>query len=454
MKDVKKEKSLKQVFIRCILTLVLTISISIIIPLIIFEVFINKKIILPANYYELKAKSMEKRLKNFTLIKDRDIPKELSYVIFDKKMNITSTNLNNKEIKETIEYIRGNREGRVNCYIYIQTPNNSCVLQYPIKPKYKNRTLNRLLPNPMTLIFIITILNILISCIVTIIIFSKKLKEELLPLLNTTRQINIQNLDFVVEKSKIKEFNEILDSIIDMREELKDTLKKKWEEDKMKNQQLSALSHDIKTPLTIIKGNTQLLLESDSIEEGKEYGNFILDGAIEIEQYINILSTSLKAECNLSVQKNKIYTRDFINKIEKSAYSLFQTKKIILKVNYKDIPEIIEGDETYIYRAVTNILSNAFDYSKVNGNVYLHIYSKDNYLYFKIIDEGIGFTSEGIKCASKIFYQEDKSRSKNSHYGIGLYLADLVAKEHGGDLILGNSDKTVGAEVTFKMKIK
>lgn len=449
---ISKEITLKKFFLKYLLTIVSCILLSFVIPWILIGILSNYNVVRPANYYEIEAKKIKPKLERLSVIKQSDIPKNLSYIIFDKNNNIESTNLKSEQVQDALNFIDNKNDWKINYFVYIKGKSNSCILKYKLKVSYTSNRLNEIFLSPEKMIYIFIIINLLISCVISIIIFSRKLKTELIPLLNTTKQIHVQNLDFIAERSKIKEFNEILDSVIDMRDELKDTLKKKWEEEKIKTEQLSALSHDIKTPLTIIKGNTQLLLESDSLEEDKEYGEFILNGANEIENYISILSNAIHNGRKLRMQRNKVNINNLLSKIEKDTLSLFQTKEINLKSEYLNIPNFIYGDEQYIYRAIMNVLSNAFDYSPRQGTVYFNIFSRDEYLYFKITDEGKGFSQNDIKNASNMFYQGDKSRSRNNHYGIGLYLVNVVAKEHRGEVILGNSKETLGAEVIFKIK--
>ena len=72
-------------------------------------------------------------------------------------------------------------------------------------------------------------------------------------------------------------------------------------------------------------------------------------------------------------------------------------------------------------------------------------------MIFKTIDTGRGFSEEALKNAKKQFYMDDKSRNSKKHSGIGLYMADLVIKQHNGELVLGNSGRTGGAEVVVKI---
>lgn len=98
-----------------------------------------------------------------------------------------------------------------------------------------------------------------------------------------------QDLDFEVKNSDVKEFNEVLISISNMKIALKESLMMQWHMEKEKKNQICALAHDIKTPITIIKGNAELLKESQLCQEDREFTDYIINNADKVEKYISIL---------------------------------------------------------------------------------------------------------------------------------------------------------------------
>ena len=98
-----------------------------------------------------------------------------------------------------------------------------------------------------------------------------------------------------------------------------------------------------------------------------------------------------------------------------------------------------------------NVVNNALDFSPLNGSVYLSITGDNNNLRITITDTGNGFSREDLLHAQEQFYMADHSRSSNLHFGMGLFITKSIVQQHGGQLILGNSDKTGGAQVTIKI---
>lgn len=123
---------------------------------------------------------------------------------------------------------------------------------------------------------------------------------------NTTEKIEQQDLDFVVESSKIYEINNILFSMDKMKLALKNSLEKQWMLEENRKEQISALAHDIKTPLTIIHGNTDLLIEINENPELLEYMEYISKGVTQIEKYINTLIDISKTENGYILNKEAI----------------------------------------------------------------------------------------------------------------------------------------------------
>ena len=97
------------------------------------------------------------------------------------------------------------------------------------------------------------------------------------------------------------------------------------------------------------------------------------------------------------------------------------------------------------------IIGNALDYSPPKGTVNVETRKADDFLEISITDEGSGFTPEALHHAQEQFFMENKSRTSNLHFGMGLYITSSIIKQHNGQLILKNSDKTNGAQVIVRI---
>lgn len=117
----------------------------------------------------------------------------------------------------------------------------------------------------------------------------EKNQKQMQPVLDAIGQIKDQNLEYETSCSGIKEFDDCLSAIDDMRDALRESLEKQWKTEQEKKQQMSALAHDIKTPLTIVRGNAELLSETELTTEQKNNITYVLNGTTQIQSYVKQL---------------------------------------------------------------------------------------------------------------------------------------------------------------------
>lgn len=234
------------------------------------------------------------------------IPEGSEYALLDKNDKVVKSNIDKEKIDRVISYVKsvdkvdngiGNKE-----YLYqIDRKDGYLVLKYTLESRYNSDKLNDVLPNPESLLLGIGIIAEMITIIVVAIYYANKLGKNLMPLVTATEKIKENNLDFDIERSKVKEFNKVLDTLGDLKVELKNSLEEQWRVEESKKEQVSSLAHDIKTPITIIRGNSELLLESDLEEDQEMYLKFILMNADKIELYLQKLMRCLNTVQNMSL---------------------------------------------------------------------------------------------------------------------------------------------------------
>lgn len=132
----------------------------------------------------------------------------------------------------------------------------------------------------------IMIFNCLIVCILLTAYFAKMFSKELSPIFKATKEIENQNLDFEMEHSKIKEFENVLLSFDDMRTSLKTSLEKQWSAEQNQREQIASLAHDLKTLLTVMQGNIDLLDETELDEEQKLYLSYAMNSSEQMKEHL------------------------------------------------------------------------------------------------------------------------------------------------------------------------
>ncbi|MBZ9607493.1 HAMP domain-containing histidine kinase [Clostridium estertheticum] len=451
----KKAFTLKTVFFKYLLTLGLAFIVFAGLNMGIYNLGVRNGVILIPSYSEDLARQSKSLLASTPKITENMIPYGCKFAVFDKKYKVVKTNLEGQSLLNATEYAKGTypKNGSKKYYYFIERQDGFCVLQYYVQMSYQSEFLNQHLPDPeIIMIIIFVILYFSIVLIITT-IYAKKLNKHLRPLLQATEKIKKQDLDFDIKYSGIKEFNNVLLSISDMKTELKKSLEQQWNIEGAKKEQISALAHDLKTPLTIIKGNAELLSDSTLDKEQREYIDYISKNTRQIDQYIKTLIDISNSEKTLFLQLERIDFENFIGTIHEQLEAIANTKGLKVEFTKSDVPRSIMIDKSLLQRAIMNVISNAVDYSPNNGKIYFDVKSMDNKIRFITTDSGKGFSKGDIKSATKQFYMGDCSRASKSHYGIGLHITQSFVNLHGGTIYIANSPVTYGAQVTIEIPI-
>ncbi|NFH89867.1 HAMP domain-containing sensor histidine kinase [Clostridium sp. ZBS3] len=453
MERVKKQKSIAKIFATYIATFCIITVLQIIIISFLFIIGLKNGMILPANYYE----QMVEKNRNNIMVTDEVsefIPKECNYVVYDLNGKIISSNVSEKNALKIWKMIKNDRISYgSNYYKIIPRENEVCAVGYKLTAQFSNPILRKYLPSAEWCPVILFIITFILGVIILSKCFSKRVSKEMKVLKDVTENIQMENLCFKTEESNIIEINEVLLALDKMKSELNNSLNKQWKLEESRKEQIAALAHDIKTPLTIIKGNSELLNELNLNSDQVIFNGNILGEVKNMEYYIKSLIEIMKSEKEVMLKKENVNLKIFINEIIEQGILLIKDKKIKLTNEIKINTEIINVDRVSLKRAIINIITNAIDYCPIKGEILFSVDSNNEYISFTIEDNGRGFTKEELDSATEQFYQGDKSRNSKNHYGMGLYITRNIIKKHGGNLILENSKEMGGAKVVIKLPL-
>lgn len=305
-------------------------------------------------------------------------------------------------------------------------------------------------PPDMLLIIIIGI-NCIIVCIFLTARFAKNMRLQLAPLFEATSEVAKQNLDFEVGHSKIKEFEDVLLSFSNMKNSLKYSLEKQWKAEQMQREQIAAVAHDLKTPLTIIRGNADLISETELDDEQRLYAGYITNSSEQMQGYIKTLIYISRASAGYQLHMEQVNVSLFLEQIMARIDALCRPKDVQLQIGMENIPANIAADQTLLERAILNVVSNALDYTPKGSTLHFSATEKNNNLEISVTDEGAGFSTEALQHAQEQFYMADRSRGAELHFGMGLYITKSIIEQHGGKMVLENAVETGGARVILKI---
>ena len=261
----RHEHSLELVFLQYLLATALALALAVVIPFALFSLGMQAGLYNYANANEIQAKNAQPEIAAAIPFDSKLVPSSCTYVLLSQNRTVLQSNMKEDEIQNAVGYLEGTYTPVTpdDCFLVIKRSDGVCILHYHIGSQYSFEWMRRNLPTPDKFLTVIIAINCLLGCILVIAIFVRKLKRHLSPLLEATQKIREQDLDFEVQYSGIKEFNHVLSSISEMKSELSRSLEKQWRMEQTRREQTSALAHDIRTPLTIIRGNAELLDDSE-----------------------------------------------------------------------------------------------------------------------------------------------------------------------------------------------
>lgn len=280
-----------------------------------------------------------------------------------------------------------------------------------------------------------------------------------------TEFIDIVSDEFAIAVQSMLRFQEIAEfntalkhRIEDATSKLRITNKKLQELDHSKDEFISMASHQLRTPLTSVKGYISMVLEGDIGEISKEQRQ-VLGQAYESAQrmvfligdFLNVsrLQTG-KFELEISQINLAELTKEEVEQLNDTARS----RKVAIEYKKPADSLIVDGDENKLRQVMMNFMDNAIFYSPNGGKVSVQLHKEVAGIVFKVVDSGIGVPkSEQPKLFTKFFRATNARQQRPDGTGIGLYMAKKVVVAHGGT-ILFESKEGKGSTFGFRLPLK
>ena len=449
----KKPSSLKIAFWRFLFMQLVGLFGAVAIPFLLVTVSTTLGLTTYGDYSEIRANELAPILAATPDLSDVQIPMGIEYALLDKNYQLIETTLDENELEQAMRYATtgASDQNLQKRYLLVTRENEYVVLQYYIGAQYTNEWMNEHLPSPDILLIVLIAAGGLFVCLLLTTRFAKKLRLQLVPLFEATSEVAKQNLDFEVGHSNIKEFEDVLISFSHMKESLKASLEQQWKAEQMQKEQITALAHDLKTPLTVIQGNADLISETELDEEQRLYAEYIGCSSEQMQLYIRTLIDISRAATGYQLNIEDIDLPAYIKQLREQIDALCQTKKIGLQMEIENLPAVLSADKLLLERAIMNVVNNALDYSPQDSSISISMIGNKGSLEISVTDAGPGFSQEDLMHAEEQFYMADHSRSSDLHFGMGLFITKSIIRQHGGQLILSNSKKTGGARVTISI---
>ena len=343
--------------------------------------------------------------------------------------------------------------------VYATADGRPCVLAYRIQPQWASRQTRDRYPNPQNLLLASYGIALLLTLLSVGLRAAHVISSKLKVFNQVADDIGRQDLDASLPRSNVLEINRVLGSFDRMRVTLRESLEKTWTAQESQRRQVAALAHDLKTPLTIMRGNADLLGETGLSQEQQSYLDSIEDAIREMADYAQAIS---QGSVGTASGRFEVTTVALRNMVDNQARGYLSARGMRLESEDRlgsDTGQI-SGNSADLARAIMNIVANAADYSPDQGLVRLTWRLEDGQegrraLVVTVRDQGPGFSSRALVHATEWLYRADSSRhGSGGHHGIGLAAARSTVESAGGHLTLGNATDGGGAVVTVSLPVQ
>lgn len=292
--------------------------------------------------------------------------------------------------------------------------------------------------------------------ILTIWIYSSVLRP-MNRLAEATKKIADGDLDFTLEAEKDDEFGKLCRDFEQMRIRLKQSAEDRIRDDEESKELISNISHDLKTPITAIKGYVEGIMDgvADTPEKMDKYIHTIYNKANDMDRLIAELTTYSRIDTNrLPYNFSKVNVDEyFTDCVDELSYELDSRNIKLTYFNYTDKDTVIIADAEQLKRVINNIVSNSVKYiGRKQGILNIRINDEGDFIKVEIEDNGKGIDSKDIPYIFDRFYRTDSSRNSNQGgSGIGLSIVKKIIEAHGGK-IWATSKPGTGTVIHFVIR--
>ena len=408
------------------------------------NVLLNTGVVYPANYADIQSEKVEVGFKT----KDWT-PAEIPYYydfLYLKDGKIIENTIDKKYddlVQEAIKNGKSTSDEVIGSNIFkaYTMGNRQLVIRYRVNVIFTNKKLYRLFENfecgYIVLILIIWFLGFALFLIRS----SNILKREIHKIAMANDNISRMDLDYEREYSKYKEIDGVLCSIDVLAKNLKKSLGEQWDMQVKQKELVEQLTHDIRTPITLIKGNLELLKEENPGLSSDRFVD-ISNGIDRLEKYIDKLK---KFSYTMEGKKDVVSNEVILYWIEIMS-GICRLNGLNLEVIKSECSNI-KLDKEEVAVALQNIVTNAVEYSKKGSKITVEFKDEPEEFILTVRDEGTGFNKDLLPLLTEKFIS-GKVKDKSNKHGLGLWVVKNIVVANKGNLYLKNyTGVTAGAEV-------
>ena len=414
---------------------------------ILLNVLINTGIVYPANYAEMNSDTVKYEFLKEDWNIDK-IPFFYEYQLRDNGEIIQNTidERYNQEISEALQNGKSSKDQIIGSDVFkaFKNGNKDLIIKYKICAIPTNPNVYKIIRN-FELVFYISMFCLwLIGFIYLISNLTRILRCEIRKISKANDSIEKLQLEFEREHSDYIEISGILDSIDSMARSLKASLEKQWNMQMTQREMIESITHDVRTPITLIKGNIELLKEDQ--ENVLERAEDALSGVERLEYFLKKLNDF----SDLTEVPKEVVSKGVLDYWIKIVTSVCKLKGFSLSILSYDASNI-KLDKNSISIAIQNLVNNAIENSSVGSTIFIGFYDDIDDYTIVVRDQGDGLNND-ILYNLREKYVSTKMYDNNIH-GLGLSIVTKILETNKGQLLLKNYDNQGnGAEAKMVFK--
>lgn len=275
-----------------------------------------------------------------------------------------------------------------------------------------------------------------------------KLKEPLALLIKGASRIIENDLDFAIEAKSQDELGQLCIAFETMRKTLMDNNRELWRQTEERKRLNAAFSHDLRNPITVLKGSAKLAkkcVADGSAEQIADNLSRMESYISRIERYVETMSSIQKLE-EIPIKQEQVQWDNLISEFEKIITFVGADSSKRINFISSTFSESFLIDKSILFQITENLISNAVRFAEQNIDVSCSL--TETMLKLSVTDDGCGFPAALIKNGIQPF---QKGSEDTEHFGMGLYICNLLCQRHGGSISIQNDE--IGATVSATLKI-
>jgi signal transduction histidine kinase len=279
------------------------------------------------------------------------------------------------------------------------------------------------------------------------VISSRGLTAPLNNLAKAARAVGSQDLSQRIEVKGSSEIQEVAIAFNAMAEALEQA-------DNLRNNMLADIAHELRTPLTVIQGNLRAILddvyELDKVEVARLYDQTRQLSRLVDDLHDLALLEAKEFSLNLSTQS----LFEIIQDVAAIYQPIFDDQGVTLSLELNESISEVKVDCARITQCVNNLVNNALRHTDKGGKVIIALSERDQAVFIRVIDNGVGVDPEHLPHIFDRFYRVDADRNRRTGgSGLGLAITQALVQAHGGEISVFSRGQNLGSEFVIQLPV-